>query len=125
MANTHATAGTLAHRGTKLVKSYETSAADTALTVSTPITRGRPLRLVAVLVKYSGSVTKNATVTYNASHGAGYDSLLNTIALSSATSGAYVPAIDLIIASGDTIDVVAEAGGGAVTSGVTILTEEF
>ena len=123
MANTHASAGALT--GLKrLVKSYETSAADTALTVRTPATGTRVRRLVAVIVRYSATVTKTATVTYNAGHGAGYDSLLNTISITSGTDGRWVPEEPILIAADDTIDVVAAAGGGGITSAVTILTEE-
>lgn len=124
MANTHETAGTLS-TARKLIKSYETSAANTALTVSTPTTRGRPLRLLAVLVKYSAAVTQNVTVTYNAGHGAAYDAKVHTIALSTVADGAWLPDAKLVIDDTDALDVAAPAGGLGVTVSITVLCEEF
>ena len=124
MANTHLMAGTIsAHRN--LIKSYETSAANTALTVSTPTARKRILKVLYVLVSYSTSVSKNITVTLNSALGAGYDNLITTIALSSAADGKWYPDEELIISPVDTIDAVAAAGGAGVTSSVTIVCLEM
>lgn len=124
MANTHATAGILSV-ARKLAKSYEQGAADTALTVSTPTNRGRPLRLLAVLVKYSAAITQNVTVTYNAGHGAAFDTLLQTIALSTAANGVWIPDGKVVIDNADAVDVAAPAGGVGVTVAITILAEEM
>ncbi len=99
------------------------SAANTALTVST--LTGSVRRLLKVTVKYSSSVTKNVTVTLNSGAGSTYDTLLQTIALTSATDGVYVPTGRIVLMDDDVIDVVTEAGGGGITSAVTIKTEVY
>ena len=117
---------TLAHsEGKRVVKIYETSAANTALTVSTPTTRGRVLRLLSVYVKYSTNVTKNVTITYNAYHGAAYDTLHQTIALAAADEGVFVPDEAIYIHPGDAYDVTSDAGGGGVTCAITVFCLEF
>ena len=104
-------------------KTYDVSAADTPLTVVAEA--GTRMRyLIGVLVRYSASVTANAVVTFDAAHGAAYDATIHTIALSAATAGSFFPDVPIPMAPGDKIEVVAAAGGGAVTSAVTILTEE-
>ena len=126
MANTHAQAAKIIGTGA-LIKSYETSGANAAVTVSTPTTRGRALKLLAVLVAYSTTVSKNVTVTFNAGHGAAFDALLTTIALSSVADGVWLPDSEIIIspAGGDAIGVLAPAGGSGETASVTILTREM
>ena len=126
MANTHAQAAKIIGTGA-LIKSYETSGANVAVTVSTPTTRGRALKLLAVLVAYSTTVSKNVTVTFNAGHGAAFDALMTTIALSSAADGVWLPDSEIIISpsAGDAIDVLAPAGGSGETASVTILTREM
>lgn len=126
MANTHAQAAKIIGTGA-LIKSYETSGSNTAVTVSTPTTRGRALKLLAVFVAYSTTVSKNVTVTFNAGHGSAFDALMTTIALSSAADGVWLPDSEIIIspAGGDAIDVLAPAGGSGETASVTILTREM
>jgi len=98
----------------------EQSAADTAQTVST--TTGKARHLQMVTVKYSASVTQNVTITLNAGAGAAWDTLLQTIALAAATDGLWIPDEEILLLSDDELDVLAPAGGGAVTSAVSIYT---
>lgn len=124
MANTREISASLSTQPGRLIRSYETSAANTELTVSTPTARGRVQRLLSVLAKYSANVTVNVTVTLNAAHGAAYDTLLQTIALSAAQNGVWLPDAEILLEPDDAIDVVAPAGGAGVTAAVTILTRE-
>lgn len=98
------------------------SAANTELTVSTPVATQK---LLFVTVKYSASVTKNITITLNSGAGAAWDTLLQTIALSAATDGVWIPDQEITIQDDDVIDVVAAAGGGSITSAVAIYTRAF
>ena len=124
MALTHTLSGPLPG-GAKLVRSYD-SGDNAQVTVSTPTSRTRSRRLIAVLVHYSGSVSKNITVTLDSALGSAFDNLLTTIALSSAADGTYYPATPLPLAPDDEIDVVVPASGtGGVTGSATILTEEL
>lgn len=125
MSNTRTVTGTQGSRHRRLHVSYETSAADTELTVTTPIDKTRVRRLVAVHVKYSSGVTKNVVVTYDASHGSGYDTDIQTIALTAVSSGSWIPQGDYLIAPLDAIKVVAPSHGAGGTSAVTVTTEEL
>ena|SRR3990167_686670 len=107
-----------------IVKAYDASAANTALTVSTPTTGNRLLRITAVYVKYSANVTQNVTITYNAAHGAAYDTLHATITLTDADEGVFIPDEEAWFFPTDAYDVLAPAGGGVVTSAITIFCEE-
>ena len=78
-----------------------------------------------VTVVYSTSVTKNVTITLNSGAGAGWDVVLNTIALSAATSGVWIPDGDVFIDEDDALDVLAPAGGGSDTSSIAIYSERF
>lgn len=97
-----------------------TSAANAPITVTSP-TNPIPLLLKFVVVRYSGSqASTSITVTLNCGSGAAYDVVLNTITLTSATQGVYLPSIPLPIAADDTIDVLAPAGGVGVTASIAI-----
>jgi len=96
-----------------------TSAANAPITVTSP-TAPIPLFLKYIVVKYSGSVTQNVTVTLNCGSGAAYDVVLNTMAISSGTQGAYLPTVALPIAADDTVDVLAPAGGVGITASIAI-----
>lgn len=122
MSNTQAVAGTsvgVPH----LWKSYETSGANAALTVSSPTDASRVRRLVAVFVRFSSSVSKTVTLTYNSAEGAAYDCDFATITLTSAASGCYLPTAEIKIAPGDAIDATSQAGGGGITCAITLITE--
>jgi hypothetical protein len=124
MANTHLRAALVGVQGA-LRKSFEASGANAAVTVSTPIV-DRVLRLISVYVKYSAAPGVIATITYNAAHGATFDTLHSSIDLSSSgDEGVFIPDERLLIYPGDAYDVLAPAGGAGVTSQVTIICEEL
>lgn len=97
------------------------STANTELTVST--STGKKRRLLYITVKYSTNVTQNVTVTLNSGAGSEFDTLIQTIELSTAKDGFFMPDKEIILSSDDTCDVVAPAGGGVTTSAVAIYTE--
>lgn len=107
-------------RGSTFQAFSQTSATNTQMTTSTNTTGLRFLR--AVTVKYSGSASVSVTVTLNSQAGAAYDTVLQTITLSSATDGVYLPTAPLPLVDGDAIDVVSPALSGG-TSAVVIYTE--
>ena len=102
-----------------------TSGAATAQTVSTPL--GSPKRLLQVLIAYSAAPTYTGTslkITINSGAGAGYDVLLD-VGADNIRYKTYIPDGKVILKEDDTIDVVAPAGGGVITSSVSIYTEEI
>ena len=107
------------------------SAADTALTTSTLATTpaaGPPVvrRLLYVAIAYSDTPTYTAgcTVTLNSGVGSAYDTILDTSG-ANAEDYVYEPTTELRILPDDAIDAVAKAGGGAITSTTTIVTEQL
>lgn len=96
------------------------SAADTAKTVSAT---GLRMRLLFVTAKYSAAPTQaGVSTTLNSALGAAYDVALNTGSANAQTT-VYVPDGDIIIEAGDSIDVLAPAGGGVITSAIAIYCE--
>jgi len=84
----------------------------------------QPRRLIAVLVKYTNTVTKTCTVTLNSGIGPTYDGLLGSIALNVAASGSFLPAVPIDLFSDDVIDVYCPAAGvGGELSQVVIITQ--
>lgn len=106
----------------RLDRHFDASAANTSLTVSTP--SGDLRKLLYVTVKYTGAASTTITVKINSGAGAAYDILLSSVALSADTDFVYVPDGDILLASNDTIDVVAPAVT-AVTSAIAIYTRVF
>ena len=105
-----------------IVRFVGTSAANTAQTVSTDTSLA--YRLLHVDVVYSGAPTQTGiTVVLNSGAGAGYDTTLAT-GQANATSTVYIPdGGEYIVAQGDAIDVTAPAGGGSLTSSISIYVE--
>jgi len=101
---------------------------NTALTVSTePVPLDRKRKLVAVYVSYSAVLVNAAsiTVTLNSGAGSDFDIRLATIDLIIGQRwGAYIPPVPIPLTLDDTIDVLAPAGGGALTAGVAILYDD-
>lgn len=112
-------------RSGEAVEFYDTSTANAVLTVTTPTDRERLRRLAGVYVKFSTSVTKNVTVTFDSTLGAAFDNLLQTIALTAAASGSWVPAGDIWLGPGDAIVAESEAGGAGVTATIRVQLEEW
>ena len=95
------------------------SAADTELTVTTPI-RGAGF-LSEVTVQYSVAVTLDVVITKKSHHGAAWDTVIETIEMVGARSAALgAESREKPLVPGDQIEVVAPAGGSGVTSAVTV-----
>lgn len=97
------------------------SAADTALTLSTPLRVYR--KIVKVMVKYSANVTQNVTITLNSGEGASWDHVLKTLVISNARDAVWEPDSDTVLAVDDALDVLAPAGGGVITAAISIFSE--
>ena len=103
------------------VKYFDTSAANTAQTVST-IT-GAKLRIRYVTVAYSAAPTQTGVIiALNSGSGADYDTTLFTGA-ANVQDTFWQPDHDLPIEFDDQLDVTAPAAGGAITSSVVIYCE--
>lgn len=101
----------------------DTSAADTAKTVSTSVTPRGVRKLKQVITHYSGvPVQAGVTVVLNSGLGASYDTTLNT-GSANAQDTVYTPSTPITLWPDDVIDVTAPAGGGVLTSQTWIITE--
>jgi hypothetical protein len=116
------TRGTLGRQSQLHDRHSDQSASGANLTVSTP--SGNARRILFVTVKYSAAATVNVTITLNSGAGAAWDTILQTIALSGATDGLFIPDGPLIISADDVIDVFAPLLS-AQTSAVAIYSEVF
>lgn len=107
----------------RLERTYGTSGAASADTLTSPTAELR--RLKYVTVAYSGSPTQaGVTVEIDSGLGAGYDSTLLTGA-ANARYSAFVPAENVImILDGDAIRVSVPSGGGALTASIVIVLED-
>ncbi len=101
-----------------------TSGAGTANAITAVSTAvGQVRKLLMVTTKYSAAPTQaGVTVVWNNGAGAAYDITLNT-GTANAQNNVYVPAIDIYLLADDVVDVSAPAGGGVITSAVTIYTQ--
>jgi hypothetical protein len=105
----------------RLIRTVATSEADTIGAASSPDV-DQAQELVMVTVHYSAAPTQaGVTVTLNSGAGAGYDTLLTT-GTANAQNTVYLPSAPLFIAPDDVIDVSAPAGGGVITSSISIYT---
>lgn len=85
----------------------QTSATNTINTVTvSPKAAGR---VMFVTVSYSASTTQNVTIVLDSGAGAAFDFTLNTIAISAATSGSYLPTTPPPFNADDAIVVTAPA----------------
>lgn len=108
--------------GHRIIRDSEASAANTAKTTSTTLL-GTARRLLFVTAKYSAvPVQPGVTVTLNSGVGAAFDTLLATGSVDTQDT-VYIPDEEVIISDDDVLDVLAPAGGGVITSAVTIYTE--
>jgi len=99
----------------------QASAANTAQTCSTD--GGQVEKLLWVAVKYSAAPTQTGvTITLNSATASNYDTLLVT-GTANVQSTVYLADPNIILRKGDTLDVVAPAAGGVITSAVSIFTE--
>jgi hypothetical protein len=99
----------------------EASAANTALSTSTPT--GVPFRLLFVLVRYSAAPTQaGVTTELDSGVGAAYDGVLVTGSANAQTT-VYLPDPKIVAADDDAIKVTAPAGGATITSQISIYVE--
>ena len=76
-----------------------------------------------MLVAYSAAPTQaGISVTLNSGAGAGYDTLIASGA-ANARYTVYVPDEEILLKEDDVVDVLAPAGGGVITSSISIYTE--
>lgn len=103
----------------------ETGSANTNLTASVPAPGVGAYRVKMVTVAYSAAPTQaGVTVTLNSGAGAGYDAALNT-GTANAQYTVYIPSDDLVLGSDDSVDVLAPAGGAAITASVAVYIEKI
>ena len=112
-------------RQTSVEKWVETSGANSLLTATTTTSPAKVRRLLYVAVAYSGSPTQTGvTVTLDAGAGAGYDATL-AAGVANARYTVYLPESEVILDSTDLLVVSAPAGGGSLTSSVSIYMEQL
>lgn len=105
-----------------LERTSNKSAANTALTVSSPAAPVK--RLLKVTIKYSDTpVQSGAIVTLNSGISSDFDVPLAT-GSANAQSTVYIPDEKILLAVDDVIDVFAPAGGGVITSATAIYMED-
>ena len=106
----------------RLQKTLETSAGNTAVTLVAAIS-DQWRRVVAVFVAYSASPTQTGVkINFNSGDGSLYDVDIET-GSANARYHTYIPSQSLYLAPGDSLDVVAPAAGGSITSSITIILE--
>jgi len=107
-------------RGNLTVYTQENAGGD-AQTCSTA--GGQVEKLLFVIAMYEDAPTQTGVlVTFNSATGAAYDTVLST-GSANVQANSYIPASEIIIQPGDTIDVLAPAPGGVIGSAVSIYTE--
>ena len=113
-------AATVTDFGGRYRRYVETSAADTALTMT--VNPGVPFRVLDTLTSYSAAPTQ-AGVTHDidSGAGAGYDGTLST-GSANARYTAYQPT-RLTLVGDDAFKVTAPAGGGVITSSISCYVE--
>lgn len=105
------------------IKLSDTSAGNTALTVTSPL--GRPVRFIAGWVRYSATPVQTG-VTFNVDSGLGtaYDGILATGGANAlVTALASLP--DCVIDETDAFAITAPAAGGVITSSIVLIVEEL
>lgn len=108
---------------TSLKRYSGVSAANTAKSVSTEL--GGKLLLQQVTVAYSATpVQAGITINLDSGLGAAYDLALET-GSANARYHVYKPVNPIIVMEDDIITVTAPAGGGVITSTISILTSEL
>jgi len=120
---TTATATANIARRDKLERHSEISAADTALTLTTPTDPTQTRELLRVNVKYSAvPVHAGIIVTLKSGLGAAHDQTLSS-GPANAQTAAFTPSGKYMLMPDDAIEVLAPAGGGVITSAVSVYTE--
>lgn len=83
-----------------------------------------PREVRMVTVAYSAAPTQaGVTLTLNSGAGAGYDTTLFTGTANTRYNAWFFAPGELVLGPDDTLDISAPAGGGVITSAITILTE--
>jgi hypothetical protein len=108
---------------TAVVRETDKSGANAQLVVATE--RGAVRRLLAVLVRYSAAPTQaGVTVKVDSGAGADWDTPLFT-GSANAQNTVYLPDAEVLILPDDAIEVTAPAGGGVITSAISVYTEAY
>lgn len=107
-----------------LKRYYGVSAANTAKSVSTDI--GKRAIVRSISVNYSAAPTEaGITVNLDSGLGAGYDTILYTGAANTRYNNLPLDYNPYVIMEDDVLTVTAPAGGGALTSTISIIVEEL
>ena len=113
-------AATITDIGGRYRRYVETSAADTALTMT--VNPGVPFRVLDALTSYSATPTQaGVSHALDSGAGAGYDGTLNTGSANTRYT-AYQPT-RLTLAGDDAFKITAPAGGGVITSSISCYIE--
>lgn len=113
-------AATITDFGGRYRRYAETSGANSALTMT--VNPGAPFRVLDGTASYSGSPTQTGVVfAIDSGAGAGYDATLSTGSANTRYT-AYQPT-RLTLAGDDAFTVTAPAGGGSLTSSVSVYIE--
>lgn len=113
-------AATITDFGGRYRRYVETSAANTALTMS--VNPGVPFRVLDALTSYSASPTQAGVAhALDSGAGTGYDGTLST-GSANARYTAYQPT-RLSLAGDDAFTIAAPAGGGVITSSISCYVE--
>lgn len=113
-------AATVTDFGGRFRRYVETSAANTALTMS--VNPGVPFRVLDATTAYSAAPTQaGVSHAIDSGAGAGYDATLST-GSANARYTAYQPT-RLTLADNDAFTVTAPAGGGVITSAISVYIE--
>jgi hypothetical protein len=105
----------------QVLRHTDASGANAIGTLTSPV--GQDVRLLFVAVRYSAAPTQaGVTITLDSGAGAAYDTVLLT-GSANAQNTVLIPAQEMILADTDAILVTAPAGGGVITSQMSIYTE--
>lgn len=106
-----------------LIETNRDSGVNALITLLTPV--GRLRRITSITVKYSAVVSLDVTVTLLSGAGALWDVEQHKETLSATDTVIWYPSGDLFLSDADILEVLAPAGGAAVTSAVAIYSEIF
>lgn len=104
--------------GAQVHRHSQLSGANAIQTINIPI--GGLKQILYATVLWSASATKDVVFTLDSGLGSGYDTIINTLTVTTGTDGIWLPTAEIIIGTDDIIKCVAEAGGVAITSALAV-----